>query len=230
MHDFELPMEQQAIRAKCFHPTGAFVEFKREEVEQSIPERFEKIVLMCPDRIAVKSKSLILTYDELNKAANRIARVILEKCGEGSEPIALLIEQGAALIAAIIGILKAGKSYVPLDRYYPQSRLTSMLEDCQPSLIVRNDKNHSLARKLAPDASQLINIDEMDSNLYSDSLDPSISPDSLAWIIFTSGSTGKPKGVMQTHRNVLQEIMNCRTKKYSGSCRAKRTRTSNHGQ
>jgi long-subunit acyl-CoA synthetase (AMP-forming) len=105
-----------------------------------------------------------------------------------------------------------------------------MLEDCQPSLIVTNDKNHSLARKLAPDASQLINIDEIDSNLYADSLDPSISPDSLTWIIFTSGSTGKPKGVMQTHRNVLQEIMNRRTKKYSGLCRAKKTRTSNHGQ
>jgi pyochelin synthetase len=69
---------------------------------------------MYPDRIAVKSKSLILTYDELNKAANRIARVILKKCGEGSEPIALLIEQGASQIAAIIGILKAGQSYVPL--------------------------------------------------------------------------------------------------------------------
>jgi amino acid adenylation domain-containing protein len=207
-HGFKLPPEQRAIRAKCFHPTGTFVEFKREEVEQSIPQRFEKIVRMYPDRIAVKSKSLILTYDELNKAANRIARVIVEKRGEGSEPIALLIEQSASLIAAIVGILKAGKIYVPLDRYYPQSRLTSMLEDFQSSPMVTNDKNLSLARKLVPDASRIINIDEIDSNFCADSLDQFISPDSLAWIIFTSGSTGKPKGVMQTHRNVLQEIMN----------------------
>jgi acyl-coenzyme A synthetase/AMP-(fatty) acid ligase/acyl carrier protein len=74
--------------------------------------------------------------------------------------------------------------------------------------MVTNDKNLSLARKLVPDAFRFINIDEIDSNLCADSLDQFISPDSLAWIIFTSGSTGKPKGAMQTHRNVLQEIMN----------------------
>jgi len=130
----QLPPEQKAIRAKCFHPTGTFVEFKREEIEQSIADRFEKIVQKYPADIAVKVKNQTLTYDELNKAANRMARAILAAGGQGNEPIALLIEQGASLIAAIIGILKAGKIYMPLDRYYPYARLTFMLEDSQPKL------------------------------------------------------------------------------------------------
>ena len=127
----QLPPEQKAIRAKCFHPTGTFVEFKREEIEQSIADRFEKIVQKYPANIAVKVKNQTLTYDELNKAANRMARAILAAGGQANEPIALLIEQGASLIAAIIGTLKAGKIYVPLDRHYPHARLTSMLEDSE---------------------------------------------------------------------------------------------------
>jgi len=203
----KLPPEQEAIRAKCFHPTGMFVEFPKKEVERSIPERFEKIVQKYPADIAVKVKNQTLTYYELNKAANRMARAILAAGGQGNEPIALLIEQGASLIAAIIGILKAGKIYVPLDRHYPHARLTSMLEDSQPTLMVTNNKNLSLAQKCFTNASRFINIDKIDSNLSPDNPNPSISPDGLAWIIYTSGSTGKPKGVMQTHRNVLHDIM-----------------------
>ena len=60
-HKLTLPAEQQAIRDKCFHPSGTFVEFAKEEIEQSIPERFEKIVARFPDHIAVKSKNQTLT-------------------------------------------------------------------------------------------------------------------------------------------------------------------------
>jgi len=87
----QLPPEQEAIRAKCFHPTGAFVEFKREEVEQSIPERFEKMVRLHPQRLALKSSDYGLTYEALNRAANRIAHAILSKEGKEDEPVALLL-------------------------------------------------------------------------------------------------------------------------------------------
>jgi len=106
-----LPLEQEAVRAKCFHPTGTFVEFKREEVEQSITERFEKIVRQYPERLAVKAGDRALTYDQLNQAVNRIARSILDKRGAGTEPVALLFEHGIDGIAAILGVLKAGKFY-----------------------------------------------------------------------------------------------------------------------
>ena len=85
-HVAGLPPEQEAIRAKCFHPTGTFIEFKKEEIEQSIPDRFEEQVRRYPDWLAVKTRSHQLTYDELNKAANRIARVILTRAGRDRNP------------------------------------------------------------------------------------------------------------------------------------------------
>src|SRR5262245_26962209 len=89
-----LPPEQQAIRDKCFHPSGTFVEFPKEEIEQSITERFEKIVGLYPDQLAVKMGDCALTYDELSKAANRIARAILDRRGPQPEPVVVLLEQG----------------------------------------------------------------------------------------------------------------------------------------
>ena len=74
LEDFSnLPPEQQAIRAKCFHPSGSFVEFKKEEIEQSIPDRLERIAAMHPDRIAVKEKGRTLNYGELNPNPTKIA-------------------------------------------------------------------------------------------------------------------------------------------------------------
>jgi non-ribosomal peptide synthetase component F len=82
-HAFSLPPDQQAIRDKCFYPSGTFVELPIGDVETSIPERFEKIVRMYPDLLAVKMGARALTYDGLNKVANRIAHAILAKRGHG---------------------------------------------------------------------------------------------------------------------------------------------------
>ena len=207
-HSTNLPPEQEAIRAKCFHPTGKFVEFTKEEIEQSIPARFEKIVRTYPDRLALKARNFWWTYQALNQSANRIAHAILNGCTQGTEPIALLLEPGASPVVAMIGVLKAGKTYVPLDPHYPRSRLQFMLQDCRARVVVTDSQNYSFARELAPDTSELINIDKLDSSLPTDDPDSSRSPDSLAYIMYTSGSTGQPKGVMQTDRNVLHEIMN----------------------
>ena len=207
-NQMRLSAEQEAIRARCFHPAGTFVEFPKREVEQSIPERLEKIVRTHPDRLALKAKNLWWTYDELNQGANRIAHAILEGCKQGTEPIALLLEPGASPVVAMIGVLKAGKTYVPLDPHYPRTRLQFMLRDCRARVVVTDSQNYSLSRELAPDTSEFINIDKLDSSLPTDDPDSSRSPDSLVYIMYTSGSTGQPKGVMQTDRNVLHEIMN----------------------
>ena len=188
-------------------PTNPFIKFKRSEVEQALPYRFEQQVREHCDRLAVMTQSQQLTYEELNRWANRVARAILAQRGEGAEPIALLFEHGIPAIVALLGVLKAGKSYVPLDASYPLARITHILEDSQAGLLVTNDQNRAMASELIQDPISLLNIDDMDADLSTENLNLPISPDTLAYIFYTSGSTGQPKGVVQTHRNVMHQLM-----------------------
>jgi len=204
----ELPAEQKIIRAKCFHPSGLFIEFTKDEVEQSIPRRFEKIARLYPDKLAIKTKTEELSYDALNRAANRVAHALIERRGEANEPIALLLENDAPMIAAILGVLKAGKIYVPLDASYPRASLAYILDDSAARVVVTNTGNLPLARELAHSGLELVNLDDIDGNSPAPNPDLTISPESLVYILYTSGSTGKPKGVVHHHRNVLHEIMN----------------------
>jgi amino acid adenylation domain-containing protein len=203
----EIPEKQLQIRAKCVHPSGDFKAFKKEDIEQSIPDRFRRIVTNNPNRLAIKTQDQQHSYGELNSAANRIAHAILALRQKEPEPIALLLEQGILPIIAILGVLKSGKFYVPLEPSYPISRTKYILHDSQASLILTNNLNMALARKVAKDEVQLLNIDELDENLSSENPDLCISPDALAFIMYTSGSTGQPKGVTEIHRNILHQIM-----------------------
>jgi amino acid adenylation domain-containing protein len=204
----QLPAKQKTIRAKCFHPGGSFVEFTKDEVEQSIPRRFEQIARLHPHRLAVKTRKRALTYDDLNQVANRAAHALMERRGEANEPIALLLENSAPMIAATLGVLKAGKIYVPLDASYPRASLAYILDDSAACVIATDNSNLALARELARSGRQVVNVDEIDSNSPAPNPNLNISPDSPANILYTSGSTGQPKGVVQNHRNVLHEIMN----------------------
>ncbi|MEE8122253.1 MAG: amino acid adenylation domain-containing protein, partial [Anaerolineales bacterium] len=203
----DLPPEQRAIRDRCFHPTGRFVEFKKEEIEQSIPDRFEKIVRLYPDHVAVKMKDHVLTYRQLNATANRIARAILEERGPVNEPVALLFEHGTDLIAAIFGVLKAGKFFLVLDPNFPLERNNSLLEDSGSDLVVTNRQNIDRTVGLRPASIQFINIDALDAPMSAAGFGLTVSPDALAYLIYTSGSTGNPKGVVQNHRNLLHASM-----------------------
>jgi amino acid adenylation domain-containing protein len=197
-----LPPDQEAIRARCFHPTGTFVEFAREEIEQSIPARFEDQVRKHSQRLAIKTNDREFTYDELNRFANQIAHAILARRGQGQEQVAIICRRGAGEIAATIAALKAGKTYVPLDPADPSERNGHILGDAQISLIITDDENSALARELAPTMT-IINIDTNDSTRSCDNPGLRISPDHLCYLMYTSGSTGEPKGVVQTHRNIL---------------------------
>jgi amino acid adenylation domain-containing protein len=189
-------------------PGNPFVPFERREIEQSISQRFEKQVSKHRERIAVKSRSCQLTYDELNRAANRVARAILALRGEGEEQIALLFEHGAGTVISLMGVMKAGRCYVPVDPLYPRERIQYILEDSHPSVIVTNNRNRTLAGEMAGAEAAIINIDEMDAGISDANLDLFISPDSRHAIYYTSGSSGRPKGVIRVHRNTLHGIMN----------------------
>jgi len=205
-NDSVLPPEQHAIRAKCFHSSGTFVEFPRDEVEQSISERFERIAWKYPDRIAVKTRNQQLTYLELNNAANCLAQAILARWGTGQEPVALLFPKGASLIVAILGVLKSGKMFMLLDPTLPHARLRYMLADSQASLIVTNDEYCALATAMAQKM-RCLNIDDMNSSLCGEAPQISRTPNDFAYVLYTSGSTGQPKGIVENHRNLLHYIM-----------------------
>ena len=140
----DIPQAQQAIRAKCFHPTGRFIEFPQEAIEQSIPARFEQQVHQYADCLAVKAKEQALTYAELNAAANRVAHAILARRGEGQEPVALLFAKGVSLIVAILGVLKAGKTDNP-DLALSPDALSSLIytsgSSGQPKGVVEKQRN-----------------------------------------------------------------------------------------
>ena len=203
----ELPPEQEAIRAKCFHPSGKFVEFPKEDVETSIPERFEKIVRRFPDRVAVKMTHETLTYQELSHASNRLAHAILAQRGKKEEPVALLMEHDCPLIVTMMGVLKAGKICVVLDPSFPKARSAFLLEDSQAGLLITDSKNLSVAMEYAHNRCRVLNVDELESGFSLDNPGLLISPDHYAFLVYTSGSTGQPKGVIQNDRNLLHESL-----------------------
>lgn len=205
--DETLPKRSRTDQRVPVGPTNSFVEFKKDEINQSIPARFEQQVNQYPDRVAIKTASAQFTYLELNRFANRIARAIVARNDSSTEPVALLIEQGSTLIAAILGVLKAGKFYVPLDSSFPERRLAAMVENSRPGLILADQQNLAAAGALTNGAIPVLTLEDLGDGSSSDNLDLAISPDAIGYILYTSGSTGKPKGVFQSHRNVLHAVM-----------------------
>lgn len=193
------------MRIKAPHP---FIPFKDEEVEQSIPERFEQQARAHGDRLAIKSAEKSFTFNELNRTANRLARQILASRGDEVEPIALLFDHGAGVLAAMLGVLKARKFYVVLDAGYPRDRLLYMLEDSGAKLIVADSRNVAFARELSNGSLEVVNFDDPNQGFANDDLGLYPSPEALAMILYTSGSTGRPKGVTHSHRNVLADARN----------------------
>jgi amino acid adenylation domain-containing protein len=186
-------------------PANPFVPFRKEDVARSIPELFERQVRQGPERLAVKTAATSLTYGALNQAANRLARALLERRGVAEEPVALLLPHGAAAVAAILGILKAGKLYVPLDPSFPAARTADVLKDAGPGLIV-TDSAHRAQAELLAGANAIVNLDSLTEGPGADPALP-LAPDRAASLLYTSGSTGKPKGVVHSHRNLLHDVM-----------------------
>ena len=167
-----------------------FLPFVREELDQSIPHRFRRQAALYPARLAIHSSTHSWTYEELDRISSRVARSLLDRLGDGAEPVGIVMPQGAPLLAAILGVLKAGKFYVPLDLSFPSAYLESIFAETGVRLVITGAEFDALA-----------------ANPSSDDPALEVAPDSLAYIYFTSGSTGRPKGVCDTHRNVLHNIM-----------------------
>jgi arthrofactin-type cyclic lipopeptide synthetase B len=168
-----------------------------------IHQQFEAHAQARPDATALIFEGQTLSYGELNRRANQVAHHLLALNIRPDDRVAICVERGPQMIIGLLGILKAGAGYVPIDPAYPLERIHFTLQDSAPAAVLLQAATRECVADL--DVPQ-IDLDsgqlkaELDSNLQI----PELTPAHLAYVIYTSGSTGLPKGVMVEHRNVAR--------------------------
>ncbi|MBI3761432.1 MAG: amino acid adenylation domain-containing protein, partial [Chloroflexi bacterium] len=164
---------------------------------------FEAQVQRTPEAIAVVFEGDSLTYRELNRRANQLANYLRTLSVEPEDRVGLCVERSLEMAVGLLGILKAGAAYVPMDPAFPKVRLNLMWEDCGASVLL----THGQALDNLPrHAAHVVSLDGDSEAIARESADNpagNVTPDNLAYVIYTSGSTGKPKGVQITHRAVV---------------------------
>ncbi|MCL5109804.1 MAG: AMP-binding protein [Chloroflexi bacterium] len=168
--------------------------------------RFERQVATAPERIALKSEALTLTYGELNRMVNRLAHLLRVRLGAGNQPVPFLVERGVWQVVATLGVLKAGKISVCVEPSNARERLKFILDDTQAGLLVSNRSNEVLAREVAGSDRQMVVLDELPTGLPDENLVLDVPPDDPAILFYTSGSTGTPKAVIHSHKTLLRNV------------------------
>jgi amino acid adenylation domain-containing protein len=164
---------------------------------------FERHVRAHPDAIALICEDEQLTYTQLNSRANRLAHLLQSRGVVPDMPVGLCLERSTDLIVGLLGILKSGGAYLPLDPALPRERLCAMLQDSNACLVV---SQASLAAGLP---GEIVLVDRDAHILEQQNAEnpmSEVSGEHLAYVIYTSGSTGRPKGVCIEHRNLLNYI------------------------
>ena len=150
---------------------------------------------------ALASRTEEITYDALNRKANRLAHLLIERGVVAEDRVGLSLDQSTDRIIALLAILKAGGAYTPLDPNYPRDRLALMIEDAGIQCLITQTGPLDDRRDL-----DLVILDkDLDLSFYPET-NPArdVHPDQLSHVMYTSGSTGRPKGVQLSHRNVMQ--------------------------
>lgn len=163
---------------------------------------FEKHAAENPSELAVVYESDQLTYQQLNEQANALAHTLQKNGVQKNQPVGIYCKRSVELMVAILGVLKSGGAYLPLDPDYPSDRIDYMLTDAQANLVLTQT---NLVADLAETTAKVITISEAvaQSTTEKNKELPLVDRDHLAYIIYTSGSTGKPKGVPIQHGNLI---------------------------
>jgi amino acid adenylation domain-containing protein len=176
--------------------------------DKTVVDLFEEQVKKTPDAIAVVYEGEELSYRELDKRSNQLARYLISKGVVADDLVGLCINRSIEMVIGILGILKSGGAYVPIDPNYPQARIVYILEDAGIKVLLSSSDVADSVSKLGKRALILLDADSEEINKESTkSLVISLSVSNLAYVIYTSGSTGKPKGVLIEHRNIINTIL-----------------------
>ncbi|MEH2266226.1 non-ribosomal peptide synthetase [Nostoc sp.] len=171
---------------------------------KTLVDLFEAQVAKNPNNLALVFESQRLTYQQLNQKANQLAHYLIQNYQiQPDTLIGICVERSFEMIIGVLGILKAGAAYVPIDPNYPQERIGFMLQDCGTSLLLTQSflKDKLSLTELKH---QVICLDEDTlSSAFTDNPNIQITSNNLAYIIYTSGSTGRPKGVMIEHQAIV---------------------------
>ena len=193
------PTERRHLLAEWSGATEEHIE------PRGLHELFERQAEYAPDAVALVYEGEYVSYGELNGRANQLAHYLLEM-GVGPEAcVAILLERSIEMVVAMLGALKSGAAYAPLDPAYPQDRIVYALEDCAAAVALTQTK---LAEKLlASPAIRSISVDDESGEIGKRSRENPRSRaagENLAYVIYTSGSSGQPKGALVTHHNVTR--------------------------
>ncbi|WP_438011794.1 amino acid adenylation domain-containing protein [Sorangium sp. So ce321] len=178
-------------------------------LERCVHELFEAQVARAPEAVAVDDGTERVSYGELNRRANRLARHLREVGVTADARVGVCAERGAAVLVALLATLKAGGAYVPLDPAYPDERLAHIIEDSAPVAVLTAGAGREVARRHVRGTVAVVDV-ELDAGQWAsrrdDDLDArahGVGAEHLAYVIYTSGSSGQPKGVMIEHRNLV---------------------------
>ncbi len=172
----------------------------------TIPDVVDKVLLQHLDRLAVICGETQITYRALVDQSSALARAICRRTHGRHTRVALNVERSAAGLVGIMGILKAGCAYVPLDPTAPEQRQRLILDDAEIGLVVTQRHLRSDLPFQSRDVIDLDSLSGTDSDQTDHTSLPAIHPDHVAYVIYTSGSSGKPKGVEVTHRSLLSSL------------------------
>jgi len=190
--------KEQNIILTDFNDTG-----EDYPVGKTIHEMFEEQVKRTPDSIAVIYEDRQMTYRQLNEKSNQIAGVLRAKGVKPDGIVGIMTDRSFEMMSSIMGILKSGGAYLPIDPKYPQDRIKYMLDEAGIKILLTKN---NFADNIMFDG-EIINIE--DDPLYCNAktnLETISNPDNILYVIYTSGTTGKPKGVMLKQKNMINLI------------------------
>ena len=183
-----------------------FESFPYAALEGSVIDRFDAVVRRFPTRLAVQDSARKLTYTELSAMANDIAAAVTRVTSGRAGPVAIVLRCEARFPAAMLGVLAAGRGYVPLDADQPIARNQLIAAEAGAAAVLSAGGLADHVRTLFPPSVPVIDLDRSERAPGGDPR-PAIAPDDLAYVIYTSGSTGTPKGIYQNHRGLLHDVL-----------------------